>query len=206
MRYLQRAGFSPDAKRTLQGSCYDCTGQGRTRKRKVGGGVPVGGTEEPGWFVQLQALGHSVKRKKHICPWTEAEAGWGWARGKGTQKRRVGGAGRHSEGGWAVGRHHDWPKLPRERLMGGRDPEGRGLGRPPRAPRAQSPKPTLACLKLGVMVGHDKRGGGAGGPGGGTWPGSRAPPPALCSCLECHLHLLACHPPTRADNVELACS
>lgn len=148
------------------------------------GGVPVGGTEEPGWFVQLQAVGHSVKRKEHICPWTEAEAGWGWARGKGTQERRAGGAGRHSKGGWVVGMHHDWPKLPGERLTGGGDPEGRGLGRPPGAPRSRSPEPALACLKLGVMVGHDKRGDGAGGPGGGTWPGSRAPPPALCSCLQ----------------------
>ena len=135
-----------------------------------GGGVPVGGTEKPGWFVQLPALGHSVKRKEHICPRTEAEAGWGRARGKGTQERRAGGAGRHSEGGWAGGRHHDGPKLPGGRLTGGGDPEGRGLGQPPGAPRAQNPERALACLKLGVMVGHDKRGDGVGGPGGGPWP------------------------------------
>lgn len=49
MRHLQRAGFSPDAKRTLQGSCYDCTGQGRTRKRKVAGG-PSGG-HRGAWLV-----------------------------------------------------------------------------------------------------------------------------------------------------------
>lgn len=54
MRYLQRAGFSPDAKRTLQGSCYDCTGQGRTRKRKVGGGSQ--------WGAQRSLAGLSSSR------------------------------------------------------------------------------------------------------------------------------------------------
>ena len=37
MHHLRRVGFSPDAKRTLQGSCYDWTGQGWTRKPEVGG-------------------------------------------------------------------------------------------------------------------------------------------------------------------------